>query len=79
MAEGLSIGIIVGIFAGIIGGVLGPLLLVLLLPRQRCPECGEALTRLRNCWGTTGVMRRCPECGCGVDGKGRRARERREG
>jgi hypothetical protein len=61
---------LIGIFAGIIGGVLGPLLYVLLRPRQLCPDCGAPLTRMRNCWGVPGVVRRCGKCGCGVNVKG---------
>ena len=48
LSPGLLI-VIGGIVAGIIGGIVGPLLLVLLLPRQMCPDCGAPLTRLRNC------------------------------
>jgi hypothetical protein len=75
--NGLSGGMIIGIAAGVVGGILGPLLLVLLLPRQKCPDCGAPLTKLRNCWDTPGVVRRCRECGCGVDVKGKKVEKKR--
>ena len=50
LSIGVLAGIVAGIVAGIAGGILGPLVLVLLLPRKKCPDCGQPLTRLRNCW-----------------------------
>jgi hypothetical protein len=70
--DGLSAGLVGGVVGGILGGILAPLTLVLLLPRKKCPDCDEPLTRLRNCWDTPRVVRRCPACRCGVDVKGRK-------
>jgi hypothetical protein len=66
----MSSAVLIGIVAGVIGGIVGPLVLVLLLPRKKCPDCGEFLSRLRNCWNTPGVVRKCVKCGCGVNLKG---------
>ena len=75
LADAVSHGVFVGVIAGVAGGILGPFLLAVLLPRKKCPDCGAMLTRLRNCWGLPGVVRRCRTWGCGVDLKGRKVEE----
>jgi hypothetical protein len=66
------------ILGGLIGGVVASLavpLVMLLMPRRKCPECGEQLPRFRSpanarqgLWGGW----TCPKCGCEVDRRGRK-------
>lgn len=75
--DGLTVGVFAGIIVGVVGGILGPLAVVLLMPKKKCPDCAEPLTRLRNRWDTVGVMRGCRACGCGVDVKGQKVEDDR--
>jgi hypothetical protein len=59
------------IVLGIIGGLLGPAILFLLWPAQKCPNCGNRLTKMRNVWNSPHVFRRCATCGRGIDGYGK--------
>lgn len=66
------------LIGGIIGGVasgLGVLVLALLIPRRKCPDCGELFPRFRMpansrqaLWGGG----TCANCGCEVDRRGRK-------
>ena len=67
-------GIVGGIAGGVAGG-LSVLLLGLLLPRRKCPDCGELFPRFRKpanrrqmLWGGG----TCAKCGCEVDSRGRK-------
>jgi hypothetical protein len=58
---------------GLMGG-LAVLLIALLMPKKRCPRCGEYLPKFRAprswrqaLWGGS----TCPHCGCEVDRRGR--------
>jgi hypothetical protein len=64
-----------GAIVGGIGGGLAVLVLALLMPRRKCPDCGELLPRFRTpsssrqaLWG--GYT--CARCGCEVDRRGRK-------
>lgn len=68
-----------GILIGGLFGAIGILLLGLVLPRRKCPECGEPLSRFRKptnarqaLWGGWS----CPKCGCEVDRRGRKIQRR---
>ena len=63
-----------GIFCALIGG-LGVPIIALLMPRRKCPNCGELFPRFRKpanrsqaLWGGS----TCAKCGCEVDWRGRK-------
>jgi len=63
-----------GIVGGLVGG-LSVLILGLVMPRRKCPDCGELFPRFRKpanrqqaLWGGG----TCPKCGCKVDRRGRK-------
>jgi hypothetical protein len=67
--------ILVGALAGGIGGGLAVLVLGLVMPRRKCPDCGEPFPRFRQpanrrqaLWGGA----TCARCGCEVDRRGRK-------
>ncbi len=66
--------VVSGIFCGLLGG-LGVLIIGLLIPRHKCPNCGELFPRIRKpanrrqaLWGGS----TCAKCGCEVDRRGRK-------
>jgi hypothetical protein len=67
-------GAIVAIPAGLLGGSLAVILVAFLIPRKKCPQCGELLPRMRNSWGWSRVMWICPGCGCRLDRKANRVK-----
>ena len=63
---------------GGIGGGLTVLVLALVMPRRKCPACGEPCPRFRKptnrkqaLWGGW----TCAKCGCEVDRRGRKVEE----
>jgi len=65
------------IIGGIAGGLAG-LILALVMPRQKCPDCGEPFPRFRKpasrkqaVWGGA----TCAKCGCEVDRRGRKVQK----
>ncbi len=68
-------GAIIGAIVGGIAGGLGVLIMALVMPRRKCPDCGQLFPRFRKpanrgqaLWG--GYT--CVKCGCEVDRKGRK-------
>jgi hypothetical protein len=68
-------GAIIGAIVGRIAGGLGVLIMALVMPRRKCPDCGEVFPRFRNpansrqaLWGGG----TCTKCGCEVDRRGRK-------
>lgn len=66
---------LVGGLVGGIGGGLVVLILGLVMPRHKCPDCGEPFPRFRKpanrrqaLWGGG----TCARCGCEVDRRGRK-------
>ena len=67
----------VAVYGGI-GGALAVLILGLLIPRRKCPDCGEPFPRFRKpanrqqaLWGGS----TCAKCGCEVDRRGRKIKD----
>ncbi len=74
MSGGLIVGAIAGLFAGLFAGLV-VLVIGLLMPRRKCPDCGEPFPRFRKpanrrqtLWGGG----TCAKCGCEVDRRGRK-------
>jgi hypothetical protein len=66
---------LIGGIVGGIGGGLAVLILALVMPRSKCPDCGEPFPRFRRpanrrqaLWGGG----TCARCGCEVDRRGRK-------
>jgi hypothetical protein len=74
VAGGLVGGAIMGAIAGLSAGLI-VLVIGLLMPRRKCPDCGEPFPMFRKpansrqaLWGGA----TCAKCGCEVDRRGRK-------
>ena len=66
---------IVGAIVGGLAGGVAVLLIALLLPRRKCPDCGEPLPKFRSPASLRQAMLggwTCPKCGCETDRRGRK-------
>jgi hypothetical protein len=75
MMEPWQVGAISGAIIGGLGGGIAVLIWGLTRPSRKCPDCGEALPRIRKpanrqqaLWGGT----TCPKCGCEMDRHGKK-------